>query len=195
MRQAQINVRTRACSRTSIARTKQAALTHNVRGKELSHLWSLCLVHFSDGFPKKSLDGCELRPVLDCWIFFNFANPLSCHIFAISNRTRYLAINRLYLHRRLNSVILADEMGLGKTIQTIAFLSVLADQHQLFGPYLLVVPLSTIATWMTEFQLWSPTLNCVVYLGDISSRNKVNVFSNDNKIFIIIIYNGNPNLS
>ena len=35
MGQAQINVRTRACSRTSIARTKQAALTHNVRGKEL----------------------------------------------------------------------------------------------------------------------------------------------------------------
>ena len=36
MGQAQINVRTRACSRTSIARTRQAALTHNVRGKELS---------------------------------------------------------------------------------------------------------------------------------------------------------------
>ena len=35
MGQAQINVRTRACSRTSIARTKQASLTHNVRGKEL----------------------------------------------------------------------------------------------------------------------------------------------------------------
>ena len=37
MGQAQINVRTRACSRTSIARTRQAALTHNVRGKELRH--------------------------------------------------------------------------------------------------------------------------------------------------------------
>ena len=36
MGQAQINARTRACSRTSIARTKQAALTHNVRGKELT---------------------------------------------------------------------------------------------------------------------------------------------------------------
>ena len=36
MGQAQINVRTRACRlRTSIARTKQAALTPNVRGKEL----------------------------------------------------------------------------------------------------------------------------------------------------------------
>ena len=39
MRQAQINVRTRACSRTSIARTKQAALTHNVRGKELRPIY------------------------------------------------------------------------------------------------------------------------------------------------------------
>ena len=37
MGQAQINVRTRACSGTFIVRTKQAALTHNVRGKELMH--------------------------------------------------------------------------------------------------------------------------------------------------------------
>ena len=36
MGQAQINARTRACSRTSIARTKQAALTHSVRGKRLN---------------------------------------------------------------------------------------------------------------------------------------------------------------
>ena len=36
MGQAQINVRTRACSGTFIARTKQVALTHNVRGKELT---------------------------------------------------------------------------------------------------------------------------------------------------------------
>ena len=35
MGQAQINVRTWACSGTFIARTKQAALTHNVRGKRL----------------------------------------------------------------------------------------------------------------------------------------------------------------
>ena len=38
MGQAQINVRTRACSRTSIARTRPAALTHNVRGKELNQV-------------------------------------------------------------------------------------------------------------------------------------------------------------
>ena len=38
MGQAQINVRTRACSGTFIARTKQVALTHNVRGKELKSI-------------------------------------------------------------------------------------------------------------------------------------------------------------
>ena len=43
MGQAQINVRTRACSRTSIARTRQAALTHNVRGKELKTSLNICL--------------------------------------------------------------------------------------------------------------------------------------------------------
>ena len=46
MGQAQINVRIRACSRTSIVRTKQAALTHNVRGKELREfLKNHCIVN------------------------------------------------------------------------------------------------------------------------------------------------------
>ena len=49
MGQAQINVRTRACSRTSIARTKQAALTHNVRGKELTSA-SIVSVFYRRGF-------------------------------------------------------------------------------------------------------------------------------------------------
>ena len=47
MGQAQINVRTRACSRTSIARTRPAALTHNVRGKELIEVQKTdCLILF-----------------------------------------------------------------------------------------------------------------------------------------------------
>ena len=44
MGQAQINVRTRACSGTFIARTKQAALTHNVRGKRLNTDWFIITV-------------------------------------------------------------------------------------------------------------------------------------------------------
>ncbi len=44
-------------------------------------------------------------------------------------------------------MILADEMGLGKTIQTIGFLHCLYHTHFLYGPHLLVVPLSTMSAW------------------------------------------------
>lgn len=64
-------------------------------------------------------------------------------------------------------------MGLGKTIQTISFLNYMFHEHQLYGPFLLVVPLSTLTSWQREIQLWSPQMNVVVYLGDISSRNMV----------------------
>uniref|UniRef100_A0A8D3CCD7 DNA helicase n=1 Tax=Scophthalmus maximus TaxID=52904 RepID=A0A8D3CCD7_SCOMX len=72
-----------------------------------------------------------------------------------------------------NSCILADEMGLGKTIQTIGFLNYMFNDHQLYGPFLLVVPLSTLTSWQREIQLWAPQMNVVVYLGDISSRNMI----------------------
>uniref|UniRef100_H3BD82 Chromodomain helicase DNA binding protein 2 n=1 Tax=Latimeria chalumnae TaxID=7897 RepID=H3BD82_LATCH len=74
---------------------------------------------------------------------------------------------------RSNSVILADEMGLGKTIQTISFLSYLFHQHQLYGPSLLVVPLSTLTSWQREFEIWAPDINVVVYIGDQLSRNTI----------------------
>ncbi|KAG7468199.1 hypothetical protein MATL_G00140300 [Megalops atlanticus] len=74
---------------------------------------------------------------------------------------------------RCNSVILADEMGLGKTIQTISFLSYLFHQHQLYGPFLLVVPLSTLTSWQREFDTWAPDMNVVVYLGDVLSRQTI----------------------
>lgn len=74
---------------------------------------------------------------------------------------------------RNNSVILADEMGLGKTIQTISFLSYLFHQHQLYGPFLVVVPLSTLTSWQREFEVWAPEINVVVYIGDLMSRNMV----------------------
>ncbi|XP_065078921.1 chromodomain-helicase-DNA-binding protein 1 isoform X3 [Ochlerotatus camptorhynchus] len=69
-----------------------------------------------------------------------------------------------------NSVILADEMGLGKTIQTICFLYYLFKAQQLYGPFLCVVPLSTMTAWQREFAIWAPELNVVTYLGDVASR-------------------------
>ncbi|RIA99594.1 SNF2 family N-terminal domain-containing protein [Glomus cerebriforme] len=69
--------------------------------------------------------------------------------------------------------ILADEMGLGKTVQTISFLSYLYHSMEHYGPYLVVVPLSTIGSWQNEFQTWAPDLNVIIYTGNSQSREVI----------------------
>ncbi|KAJ3446430.1 kismet isoform c [Anaeramoeba flamelloides] len=74
-------------------------------------------------------------------------------------------------HQGRNS-ILADQMGLGKSIQTIAFFEYLRDEQLIWGPFLLVVPLSTLYNWEREFSNWSD-LNCVVYHGRPEELKKI----------------------
>jgi chromodomain-helicase-DNA-binding protein 7 len=59
--------------------------------------------------------------------------------------------------------ILADEMGLGKTIQSIAFLHEIVE-YGIVGPFLVVVPLSTLGNWQREFETWTD-INTIVYHG------------------------------
>jgi chromodomain-helicase-DNA-binding protein 1 len=90
-----------------------------------------------------------------------------------------------YLWSRNENGILADEMGLGKTIQTISFLSYLFHTINLYGPFLVVVPLSTIGSWQKELARWAPDMNAIVYTGDGKSREVIRDFefyvSNDGK--------------
>lgn len=65
--------------------------------------------------------------------------------------------------------ILADQMGLGKTVQTIGFLSHLR-QNQINGPFLIVVPLSTLPNWKKEVTRWCPSMGAIVYHGDKNER-------------------------
>lgn len=85
-----------------------------------------------------------------------------------------------------NSVILADEMGLGKTIQTICFLNYLFKSQSLYGPFLCVVPLSTMTAWQREFTIWAPEMNVITYLGDVQSREIIRqyewCFTNTNRL-------------
>uniref|UniRef100_A0A182WXY2 Helicase n=1 Tax=Anopheles quadriannulatus TaxID=34691 RepID=A0A182WXY2_ANOQN len=52
--------------------------------------------------------------------------------------------------------ILADEMGLGKTIQSISMIGYLLNVRKLKGPFLVVVPLSTLPNWLNEFNKFLP---------------------------------------
>ena len=68
--------------------------------------------------------------------------------------------------------ILGDEMGLGKTVQVVAFLNFLVTRYQRPGPYLVVVPLSTIPHWEREIEAWTD-LNCVVFHGSEKARDMI----------------------
>ncbi|KAF7367428.1 Chromatin structure-remodeling complex subunit snf21 [Mycena sanguinolenta] len=72
-------------------------------------------------------------------------------------------------NNRLNG-ILADEMGLGKTIQTISLITFLIEAKRLNGPYLVIVPLSTMTNWSGEFAKWAPSLKVVAYKGNPAQR-------------------------
>merc|ERR1712223_1556509 len=69
--------------------------------------------------------------------------------------------------------ILADEMGLGKTIQTIALVTYLMEKKKNMGPYLIIVPLSTLSNWMLEFEKWAPSVVALSYKGSPQYRRNV----------------------
>lgn len=68
--------------------------------------------------------------------------------------------------------ILADEMGLGKTIQTISLITYLIEKKQQMGPYLVIVPLSTLTNWNLEFEKWAPSVSRIVYKGPPNARKQ-----------------------
>ncbi|KAG9028175.1 hypothetical protein FRB95_006791 [Tulasnella sp. JGI-2019a] len=68
--------------------------------------------------------------------------------------------------------ILADEMGLGKTLQTIAFLAHLKEKG-VWGPFLVVCPLSVLHNWASEFAKFTPDIPVCIYHGTPEERKLV----------------------
>lgn len=56
--------------------------------------------------------------------------------------------------------ILADQMGLGKTVQTLGLLSHLRGR-KVFGPFLIVAPLSTLPNWVNEITRWGEEVGTI----------------------------------
>ncbi|WVQ84586.1 hypothetical protein IAT38_006740 [Cryptococcus sp. DSM 104549] len=81
-----------------------------------------------------------------------------------------------YVWSKGENGILADEMGLGKTVQSVSFLSYLFHVQHQYGPFLVVVPLSTISAWQMQFRVWAPDLNVICYMGSARSREVIRQF-------------------
>ena len=83
--------------------------------------------------------------------------------------------------------ILADEMGLGKTIQTIALFQYLIDNKNNFGPFLVVVPLSTLSNWMLELKKWGPKIKVLIYKGPPANRKKIIIQALTSRKFNVLL--------
>lgn len=75
------------------------------------------------------------------------------------------------LYENRLSGILADEMGLGKTLQTIAFLGYLRYIKEVDGPFIIIVPKSTLDNWRREFARWTPDVSVVLLQGNKEQRS------------------------
>jgi len=58
-------------------------------------------------------------------------------------------------------------------VQSVAFLSYLVHTLDQYGPFLVVVPLSTLPAWQAQFKAWTPDLNVIAYVGSGKSREVI----------------------
>ncbi|EXX53626.1 chromatin-remodeling ATPase INO80 [Rhizophagus irregularis DAOM 197198w] len=90
--------------------------------------------------------------------------------------------------------ILADEMGLGKTVQSISLMAHLAEAHNIWGPFLVIAPASTLHNWQKEISEFLPSFKTLPYWGNPKDRNvlrktlnKKNMIFNADAPFHVVI--------
>ncbi|KAL3623744.1 putative DNA helicase ino80 [Castilleja foliolosa] len=79
--------------------------------------------------------------------------------------------------------ILADEMGLGKTIQAMAFLAHLAEEKNIWGPFLVVAPASVLSNWADEISRFCPDLKTLPYWGGLQERTVLRKNINPKRLY------------
>lgn len=108
--------------------------------------------------------------------FSKFTQLQESPVFKSENTLRSYQLEGLnwlaYCWYKGQNSILADEMGLGKTIQSTAFLNLLFTQENIKGPFLIVVPLSTMGNWEREIRGWTE-MNVVTFHGNQTARNLI----------------------
>lgn len=116
----------------------------------------------------------------------NFQNPTSLGDIEISQPKMLTAKLKEYQLKGLNWLvnlyeqgingILADEMGLGKTIQSISVMAYLAEVHNIWGPFLVIAPASTLHNWQQEITKFVPDIKVLPYWGSAKDRKVLRKF-------------------
>lgn len=110
----------------------------------------------------------------------NFQNPTSLQSMDITQPKMLTCQLKEYQVKGLNWLvnlyeqgingILADEMGLGKTVQSISVMAYLAETHNIWGPFLVIAPASTLHNWHQEITRFVPEMKVLPYWGTAKER-------------------------
>ncbi|SMN19229.1 similar to Saccharomyces cerevisiae YGL150C INO80 ATPase and nucleosome spacing factor [Maudiozyma saulgeensis] len=116
----------------------------------------------------------------------NFQNPTSLGEITIEQPNLLSCTLKEYQLKGLNWLanlydqgingILADEMGLGKTVQSISVLAHLAERYNIWGPFLVVTPASTLHNWVNEIAKFVPDFKILPYWGNANDRKILRKF-------------------
>ena len=116
----------------------------------------------------------------------NFLNPTSLGDVDVSQPKMLTTQLKEYQLKGLNWLvnlyeqgingILADEMGLGKTVQSISVMGYLAEKHNIWGPFLVIAPSSTLHNWQQEITRFVPDIKCLPYWGSAKDRKVLRKF-------------------
>ncbi|KAI9729984.1 MAG: putative DNA helicase ino80 [Cirrosporium novae-zelandiae] len=116
----------------------------------------------------------------------NFQNPTSLGDMDVEQPKMLTAQLKEYQLKGLNWLvnlyeqgingILADEMGLGKTVQSISVMAYLAEKHNIWGPFLVIAPASTLHNWQQEITKFVPDLKVLPYWGNAKDRKTLRKF-------------------
>ena len=116
----------------------------------------------------------------------NFQNPTSLGDVDVAQPKMLMAQLKEYQLKGLNWLvnlyeqgingILADEMGLGKTVQSISVMGYLAEKHNIWGPFLVIAPSSTLHNWQQEITRFVPDLKVLPYWGTAKDRKVLRKF-------------------
>ena len=116
----------------------------------------------------------------------NFQNPTSLRSIDIPQPAMLTCQLKEYQLKGLNWLvnlyeqgingILADEMGLGKTVQSISVMAYLAEAHNIWGPFLVIAPSSTLHNWQQEIVRFVPGLKVLPYWGNAKDRKVLRKF-------------------
>ena len=63
-----------------------------------------------------------------------------------------------------------------KTVQSITLLAYLAETHDIWGPFLVVAPASTLHNWQQELTRFVPKLKALPYWGNVKDRTTLRKF-------------------